>query len=333
MGFLPNGVIGVNISGDFVEMVRAERSLSGMNILRWKAGFFPNEKSVEDLLDDIGYDVEDTVVVNLPMDFIVFMPFDVAPGMKRKELKNYGNMMASRNLGLPAEDIAVDVVSVLRNKGMFVIAKKDNLEKKIGEIMSMGFPEPDIAIPDLLKYVYLITVPTVGELLMIVVNFLQNYMATVILSSGKMVSVRITTLELTAIFDAIQDQFGFTKEEMLMRTSVKDLGELYEFLKSSFENLAMELDRETRVALRDGLEQFDVSDMDMSVLFVEPVSLEEPLMDIMKETETFKELKKTPYRAGLNIPEGVALKIRGALGLLMRGGLEFGKVKSVRIKG
>lgn len=213
-----------------------------------------------------------------------------------------------------------------------MIARKDNVEKAISNLMGMGFPEPDVVIPDLVKYVYLTTIPNMGELLMVVVNFLQNYMAILVFSGGKVVSVRITTLDLMSVFDAIQDQFGFTKEEILVRSSLKDLKEPYDFLLSSFENLVMELERETTVALRDGIVQLDISAVDVKVVFVEPISFEDALTSVMMKSEIFKDVKSS-YRPGLNLPEGVLMKIREALGLLIRGGLEFGKVKLVRIKG
>ncbi len=332
MGFLSSGVLGLNVSGNFVEVVRAKKDFSNLNILKWKTGFFVSESEVEGILSDVGYDIEDTVVVNLPMDFVVFMTFDVAPGMKRKELRNYGNMMASRNLGISSGDIAVDVLSVVGNRGIFMIARKDNLRKAVSNLMGMGFPEPDVVIPDLVKYVYLTTIPNMGELLMVVVNFLQNYMAILVFSGGKVISVRITTLDLMSVFDAIQDQFGFTKEEILVRSSLRDLKEPYDFLLSSFENLVMELERETTVALRDGIVQLDISAVDVKVVFVEPISFEDALTSVMMKSEIFKDVKSS-YRPGLNLPEGVLMNIREALGLLIRGGLEFGKVKLVRIKG
>ena len=331
MGFLSSGVLGLNVSGNFVEVVKAKKDFSNLNVLRWKTGFFVSESEVESILNDVGYDIEDTVVVNLPMDFVVFMTFDVAPGMKRKELRNYGNMMASRNLGISSDDITVDVLSVVGNKGVFMIARKDNVNKAVSSLMGMGFPEPDVVIPDLVKYAYLTTIPNMGELLMVVVNFLQNYMAILVFSGGKVVSVRITTLDLMSVFDAIQDQFGFTKEEILVRSSLKDLKELYDFLLSSFENLSMELERETTVALRDGIVQLDISAVDVKVVFVEPISFEETLTSVMRKSAIFKDVKSN-YRPGLNLPEGVFMKVREALGLLIRGGLEFGKVKLVRIK-
>ena len=325
-------VVGLNIAGDLLEIVRADKVFSNLMIERWRSAVVESDAVLEEVLGEIDMDVEDTVVLNAPVDSIVIYTFDLAPGMKRKEVKNYGKMMASRNLGLNQDDILIDLLGSAGNKGIFVVARKGTLMKYVSDVMARGFPEPDIVVPDFLKFLYLTTTPSVGELLLIVVSFLQNYMAVLVFSGGVVVSVRVTSLELESAFGVIEDQFGLSRAEVIMRSSLKDMKDLCDFLKSSFENLAMEIDRETRVALRNGLKQLDISDLDVSLVYTEPASLEEPLFEAMKNLETFNELERKMYRPGINVPDGVLSKVRGALGLLVRGGYELGKVKSLRIK-
>ena len=325
-------LVALDVSSESIQAVRGTFKFSKIFIDRWKV-ILRRDEDVKNLARDLNVDVEDVLATNMPMDLIIFQTFEIVPGMKRDEVVNYGKMMASRNLGLSPEEVSVDLVGSFGNKGIFAISKMENVRKTVDNVASLGFPEPDIVVPDAFKFVYITSIPVSGEMLIVALNFLQDYITLIVFSDGEIVAVRTIGVGMGKVFDLVEDHFGISREELILKTSFdEDDKELVDFLKTSFSDIPMELNREIRATLGEAIKEIDTSDIDVVRIHSDPTAFEDILVEVFKESGSFPDVPQIPMEK-VSIQTSVSRRIKGALGLLVRCGYEFGKVKSVQIKG
>ncbi|PLV58690.1 hypothetical protein [Thermotoga sp. KOL6] len=321
-----NDILALNMCTHFLEITRARMRGSKLSLLKRSSKlvemFDENEgtKVIAELMNGVEQDLEDIVVANMPMENVLIMKIKVPPTLRKQDVKEYAAVEISRNLGIVPEKLLVAPLDIYEGEGLFFVSKVDQVKSFVDNLMKSGFPETDILIPDVAKYLeifeFYFKKRLKGISMLIVISFFNDYYSTVILQNDRYRSCRMMFSVFWDFMDIITENTGIQPKEI-----VEGMVEIsLDFLQPYFGDFLLELDREVKASL----DELSLEKADQFFYIVDPPILSQAFSQTLKKFE------------GVTLKEGPVLSIKprmslGGLGLLLRGGREIGKVKHISV--
>ncbi len=263
-------------------------------------------------------DPEDVVVINLPIDIIQTAFIELPPVKNEKDTKRIVELELRSNADI-TDEINVGYVKSVHNKVLALYVKKtDYTQYKLSKNIEF---EPDVAYPNIFSEL-LITKKLPGYWMYLVLGRLNS--AIVIMNGDRVIGLRIIDFALEDINRIIKEETGF---EML---EIEQSGneELMESVKKIVESLSADIigliERELIISINTTeVEKLSINQITGIALICDFSMVKEI---ILQSQWNFRE-KVSEAITLFNIPKRLTFS---DIGLLYRGGLEFGKVKSIR---
>ncbi len=319
-------VTAIDIENEYISVGRAHKARGKLTVLEHHSCECTEPlKTAKDLISKVGTDAEDIVVVNYPSDLLLFNTVNVPATVKGRELTNYLAMEISHLLSVPIEDLVVEGLEGPSSKAVAIVAKKREVNSLVTRLMEAGLPEPDVVLPDIFKYLQLVNV-TIHSTIAVAI-FATHYSAVCVYVSGKLAGLRSVPYSTQEILGILTEETGFTKTELQVNSKVIELEKLTRMVESLIPDMPYTVEREL-IFLLSSI-QSGVSVRDVSGLYVlcDPLILTGAFIKTLELNETFQgKVSKIPLSFEV---EGVPL---GLLGMLLRGGAEFGKNKFVQVQ-
>jgi len=282
------------------------------------------EKKLKELSKKYAVDVEDLVIYSFPIENILFMNLNVPPKMDKRMIKNFALIEISRNLNLRPEEIVVDILEIFEGKALLVVSKREHIVQYVNKFVALGFYEPDILIPDVFKYLEFST-NTVGRRCLIIYNFFEDYYSILFFIGSYVVAIRIVLSNLWDYMEMMRESIGIPPVDLVSMRNLKDSPEVEKFFLTNFEDILIELEREIRVTSETAISSVSIDEIDRFEFLVDPPVLSDVLSKALSGSSTFSSKDFEVIKP----PESV--ETLGGLGLLLRGGRELGKVKSIHL--
>lgn len=282
------------------------------------------EKKLKEFSKKYAIDIEDMVVYSFPIENILFMNLNVPSRMDRKMVKSYALIEISRNLNLKPEEIVVDVLEIFEGKALLVVSRKEHIIQYVNKLVALGFYEPDILIPDVFKYLEFSS-NMIGRKCLIIYNFFEDYYSIVFFIDSHVVAIRIVLSNLWDYMEIMRESIGIPPIDLISAKNLNDIPDVEKFFLTNFEDILIELEREIKVTSETAISPVNVDEMDRFEFLVDPPILSEVLSKALSNNPVFS--KKT-FEV-IKPPE--TIETLGGLGLLIRGGEELGKVKSIHL--
>ena len=282
------------------------------------------EKKLKELSKRYAVDVEDLVIYSFPIENILFMNLNVPPKMDKRMIKNFALIEISRNLNLRPEEIVVDILEIFEGKVLLVVSKREHIVQYVNKLVALGFYEPDILIPDVFKYLEFST-NTVGRRCLIIYNFFEDYYSIILSIGSYVVAIRIVLSNLWDYMEMMRESIGIPPVDLVSMRNLKDSPEVEKFLLTNFEDILIELEREIKLTSETAISSVSIDEIDRFEFLVDPPVLSDVLSKALSGSSTFSSKDFEVIKP----PESV--ETLGGLGLLLRGGRELGKVKSIHL--
>ena len=282
------------------------------------------EKKLKELSKKYAVDVEDLVIYSFPIENILFMNLNVPPKMDKRMIKNFALIEISRNLNLRPEEIVVDILEIFEGKVLLVVSKREHIVQYVNKLVALGFYEPDILIPDVFKYLEFST-NTVGRRCLIIYNFFEDYYSIILFIGSYVVAIRIVLSNLWDYMEMMRESIGIPPVDLVSMRNLKDSPEVEKFLLTNFEDILIELEREIKLTSETAISSVSIDEIDRFEFLVDPPVLSDVLSKALSGSSTFSSKDFEVIKP----PESV--ETLGGLGLLLRGGRELGKVKSIHL--
>ncbi|MEN3007946.1 hypothetical protein [Pseudothermotoga sp.] len=276
------------------------------------------------LKEKLNPDVEDIVVTNFPVEDVLFNTLDVPKEIKRSELRNYVTAEMSRILNLSSSEIALDCLRNPIGKVLVVLTKSRRLNEWVSNLTSAGFPLPDVVIPDVFKYLQLIRITTLETCVLILLT--PDYSGVVVYISGSPVGIRTFGHSIEETLMIVSEETGLNETEIIEEISSSGSGRVRDVFESIVVDLPYSVEREIIFMLSSALPGSSIRDVANFYVFCDPPDLAQHYSRLFETVETFQGKIKT-LQPQIS-PKGLAI---GTLGLLLRGGEEFGKNKLVQV--
>ncbi|MBO8160132.1 MAG: hypothetical protein H0Z24_00725 [Thermosipho sp. (in: Bacteria)] len=271
---------------------------------------------------NIKFEPDDLIVVNLPWDLILHLTIDVPGITKEKELREYLTIEISQNLGIDGDELYFDYVKPFTEKANVFVVKKMDLHLYLEKLTSYGIPEPDVIYPDILKEMILLTKFT-GLNLYFIIS--QDYSGTIIMTDNNFDFMRFSYLTLEYINRVTSDEFGMNLYEIEKSDDIELKDRVRQFLKPLTIDLISEIEREALISINSTDGQVTTEILNGITIVTDSKLINESIEQNYALGEILKQKYISPHFKFLmddmtNI---------GCMGLLMRGGMEIGKVKFV----
>lgn len=330
--FRSKRVIGVDLSEDKATLIQAKETFRKLEIEKFfiveKEG--NEEKVFPNIRCKLNFDVEDIIVTNARMDLVIFITMDVPLGLKRKEYEEMAKLEAARNFGIPAGGILSALLGRAGNKAMFAIAKKETIsETALRHLEDLGLGEPDVVIPDVFKYLYMVDIGSNGNIIFVVLNFVKDYFAVVLQSFTEILGIRVIFRELSEIVSFIRENEGV---DIYRVENVNELnGTAMAFLKRELTDLSLEIDREISLMMDESFQSVGLYNIDAVVLVTDPNVLEGVFREVFFSVNSNLTLGNSSLKYSMNLPNIWLNIYKGALGLTLRG-VEGERIEFVSLK-
>jgi len=330
--FQQKRIVGVDLSETKATLIQARKRFEKLEIEKFfvveKSG--DGEKRFPNVKGKLSFDIEDVIVTNAKMDSVIFITIDVPPKLKRREYEEMAKLEAARNFGISAEEILSTLVGRTENKGIFAIAKKENIsETVLKNLEDLGIGEPDVLIPDVFKYLYAIDVSLKGNLIFVVLSFVNNYIAVILQSFMETLGIRVIFRELSRMIDFIRENSGMDVYQIESTDELNDTE--IAFLKGELADLSLEIVREISLTINESIQNISLDDINAVVLITDPNVFEDIFKEAFSSVNSNLTLGKFSLKHSANFPNIWLNIYKGALGLTLRG-VESGRIKSVFIK-
>jgi len=309
-----------------VEIVRARMRGSKLRVLKSVFSVvdtLDNEKrkeTISALMKDVEKDLEDIVVANMPMENVLIMKIKVPPSLNKQNTLEYATMEISRNLGIVPEQLIVAPLGIHEGEGLFFVSKVDQVKTFVSELMEAGFPETDVVIPDIVKYLeffdFYFRRRLKGITVLVVASFFNDYYSIVVLEDKHYRSCRMVFSIFWDYMDVVAENTGIQPKELFEGMVEISL----DFLQPYFGDFLLELDREVKITL----DEVSLDRVDQFFYIIDPPVFFQVFMQALQKFEGTV-LREGPVPS---VKSGVSM---GGLGLLLRGGREIGKVKHLSV--
>lgn len=241
-----------------------------------------------------------------------------------KDERDYTKTEISRLLNLSAQEIVVEPIRNPLNKALVIVAKQRDVNEAITKVVSAGFPEPDVMLPDIFKYLELVEIKNSSITTLIVLA--PDYGAIILFMAQTPIGVRTFTYSSWEILDILREETGITAEDFMNNPAIlKDNTSADSIIESVLVDLPYTVERETIFLLNTILPGTSIREISKFYLLFDPPILTEQSVKIFNSIDSFQN-KIENVKLSVN-PDKVGL---GALGIFIRGGAEFGKNKLVQ---
>jgi len=321
-----NDILSLNWCSHCVEISRARMRGSKLKLLDHKLSLLEitdEEKSDEIILNlsrNVKKDLEDIVVANVSMENVLVMNIKVPPTLNKQNAVEYATMEISRNLGILPEQLVVAPLDIRGGEGLFFVSKVDQVKSFVTDLMKKEFPETDVVIPDIVKYLevfeFYFGKRLKGTSVLTVISFLSDYYSIVVLENNHYRSLRLLFSMFWDYMDIVVENTGIQPKELIEGTVNVDLS----FLQPYFGDFLIELDREVKVSL----DEVNLSRVNQFFYIVDPPIFSPVLSQSLEKFEgvALKQGIVPSFKPGISL---------GTLGLMIRGGREIGKVKHLSV--
>lgn len=269
-------------------------------------------------------DIEDIVVTNFPMEDILFNTLEIPRELRKSEFRAYVTAEMSRILNLSSAEISLDFVRNPIGKALVMVTKTRRLNEWINNIAAAGFPLPDVVIPDAFKYMQLLRIP--GPETCVLVLLTRDYSVVVVSVSGSPVGIRVFSYSLNEVVSIISEETGLSEAEILQELSKKESIDVRGIFESITADFPYSVEREIIFMLSSALPGSSIRDVARFCIFCDPVEFIPHYAKLFGMIETMQG-KIEPLNPIINVKDSPL----GTVGLLMRGGEEFGKNKLIQI--
>lgn len=285
-------------------------------------------EALKKLYQEINFDIEDVLVVNVKADNILFRKISL-PKMKKAQTINAAKFQINRELMIPVEEIVIDTYEIETKNNMIdygvFIARKTHVDSLVHTLKEAGFEEPDVIDVDYLKYLYLVDTEKLTGYNFIVVESLEGVFVMLVVN-GRLLLIETSSMTLDDIVNTLSNKYGITVDEAL--SILKNGSEIGAFGKQVAELLEFHY-RETVYEIEKLLRSVMVSNEIPQNVKVKVflLSLNERLTnEFVKYANEIglidgSSILTFPFRK--NVP--VSSVPLGALGLAYRGVMEIGK--------
>lgn len=320
-------ITAIDMTDRYVSLARGRKS---RGILTLTQSFYKEIKKEETSSEILGMfakkiqpDVEDIVAVNFPNENLLFYTIDVPPGLKSQEDKEYARTEVSRLLNLPSEEIVVESIRNTLNKMLVLVSRQRDINQIISTVAQAGFLEPDVVLPDLFKYLEIMELPTVSTSVLLL--FTPEYGAAVIFIAKIPVAVRTFAYSTWELMDILVEETGITQEDIHKRVDALNASNVASLVNSLLADLPYTVEREIIFLLNTVLPNTSIRDVSNFYVLCDPPALSEFYVRVFSQFESFQGKVQTARFSVKCNEVGI-----GVLGLLVRGGAEFGKNKLVQ---
>uniref|UniRef100_A0A832I6F2 Type IV pilus assembly protein PilM n=1 Tax=Pseudothermotoga hypogea TaxID=57487 RepID=A0A832I6F2_9THEM len=279
---------------------------------------------LKELRSKLKPDVEDIVVTNFPMEDVLFNTVDVPKEIKKRELRAYAVAEMSRILNLSSSEMALDCMMNPVGKALVMVTKARRLNEWVSSITSAGFPLPDVVIPDVFKYLQLIRVPVRETCVLIFL--MPDYSTVIVCVAGSPLGIRTFSHSVEETIAIVSEETGLSKEEIARELAKPEPNNARNVFESIVIDLPYAIEREIIFLLSSALPGSLIRDVAGFYVFCDPMDFAPHYARLFETVETFQGKIQTlrPDIEAKNLPMGI-------VGLLLRGGEEFGKNKLVQI--
>ncbi|HBT40243.1 MAG: Uncharacterized protein XD58_0412 [Thermotoga sp. 50_1627] len=269
-------------------------------------------------------DVEDIVVTNFPMEDVLFNTVDVPKEIRKRELRAYAAAEMSRILNLSSSEIALDCVRNPVGKALVMVTKTRQLNEWVSNITAAGFPLPDVVIPDVFKYLQVIKIPVQETSVLILL--MPDYSAVITYVAGSPLGIRTFSHSVEETLAIVSEETGLSKEEIAQELAKSGPNNARSVFESIVIDLPYAIEREIIFLLSSVVSGSLIRDVAKFYVFCDPIDFAPHYARLFETVETFQGKVQTlrPEIEMKNLPMGI-------VGLLLRGGEEFGKNKLVQI--
>jgi Tfp pilus assembly PilM family ATPase len=269
-------------------------------------------------------DVEDIVVTNFPMEEVLFNTMDVPKEIRKSELRSYVTAEMSRILNLSSSEMALDCLRNPVGKALVMVTKARRLNEWVSTLTTAGFPLPDVVIPDVFKYLQLVKVPVRETCVLIFLTY--DYSAVITCVAGSPLGIRTFSHSVEETLSIVSEETGLTKEEIAQEFTKTDVNNVRSVFESIVIDLPYAVEREIIFLLSSVMPGSSIRDVARFYLFCDPSDFAPHYAKLFETVETFQGKLQT-LRAEISV-KGLPISI---LGLLLRGGEEFGKNKLIQV--
>lgn len=277
---------------------------------------------VREYNNNFNFEVDDIIVVNLPWDYVLNLKLEVPLIKNKKELENFINIEISQNFNIDPSEFYFDYFHSFNNVISVFVVKKNEIEEYLNKLKSMNIPEPDIVYPDFLKESLLFQ-KYPGFNLFVFIN--KEYSGVLIFNNDQFVTIRYSDLSIKHLSEICEEEFGYTlyeleeiDDEVLIKDSKK-------FLYGFFGDLLSLIEREIYITLNSSNYEITLENLQTVTVFTDSKLLNELINEKYFESNILQnKFVNNNISYSLEKP-----RFLGCLGLLLRGGYEFGKVKFV----
>uniref|UniRef100_A0A7C4CDH1 Pilus assembly protein PilM n=1 Tax=Fervidobacterium thailandense TaxID=1008305 RepID=A0A7C4CDH1_9BACT len=264
-------------------------------------------------------DYEDVIVVNLPWDILrtAFLELPLIP--RKKDLLNLAAIEIKRIYDF-VSDIEVALLPSAAGKQLAIFVEKTDLNRYLSTI-GIGV-EPDVAYPDLFSELLLIQ-KYPGYWVYFIMG--KSVSGTVLMFGDMILNVRIHELALNSIDRIVLEETGFELCEIERSENSELHKKAQKIVESLVGELMTEAEREVIITVNTTeVEKVALEQIDGVVFVTNSQIISNSLLS--SEYEMYLRRKLTSPSLRMEIPKNLSLSIAG---LLYRGGLEFGRVKSL----
>ncbi|QTA37632.1 hypothetical protein JYK00_07830 [Thermosipho ferrireducens] len=269
--------------------------------------------------------IEDIIVVNIPWDLLLHVKIETPPITNEKELKKFLKFEISQNISMETNEFFFDYLPSQGGITHALVIKNSDLTLFLENIYEKNVPEPDILYPDILRELLPVK-KFPGVWIYFILS--KEYSGTVIMDSDKFLNIRFSELSLQNVSQIILDETGFTLFEIEESRNEELTSEARKIFTVLMQDLLAEIERDMLVTINTTGENFNI-DMVEGISIISESSL---FYEILRENIDFTTLIREKYMAPDFIIQIKKNTLTGLTGLLLRGGYELGKVKSLQWK-
>jgi len=253
--------LGIEITSFYVSHVKLRKKgkrlkilNSGIKFAKYTADEGERHEQILQFLKEIKkeakYDIEDILVVNFPMDELLFWRMTL-PKMNEEQMKNAAKIQINKELNVPIEDIILDFVDigvsgVMKDLGIF-ITKVQTVNRIVSMLRSAGFDEPDVVDVDFLKYLHLCDKNRFSTLDFVAIESFEGTTIAII-QEGKIAWMEVSPISLMELAYMLSDNYGVSVENALkILAEGSEIGsfgkDVSEILDAHYRNTGLEIEK------------------------------------------------------------------------------------------
>jgi len=320
-------ITAIDITNHYVSLARGRKSRGILQLIQSYYTDLKKDQDSSEILQEFARkvkpDVEDIVAVNFPNERLLYYTIDVPPGLKPQEDAEYARTEVSRLLNLPANEIVVESIRNTLNKMLVVVSRQRDINETVSLIAQTGFLEPDVVLPDLFKYLEILDLQSPSTSVLLV--FTPEYGAVVIFLAKIPIAIRTFAYSTWELIDIFVEETGITQEDIHKKIDVLGSANVSSLANSLLADLPYTVEREIIFLLSTVLSSTSIREVSNFFVLCDPPALCEFYTKVFNQFESFQGKVQSAKFSVKGNEIGI-----GVLGLLVRGGAEFGKNKLVQ---